>query len=394
MMSALARFLRFAPLVAIAASCAQQTSIRSCSEAKVVAWPLRVGIDTNGRFFDRENGNVFVPRGVNSYPLLDHAGRGRTDYVDAIYARATSMGRTLVRAHAFNDVPTHPGRIRDEQGELREEGLLALDAVIAAASRHGVKLILTLANNWKDYGGAPAVLRFVAPGESLPPAAFYSDPRAIAAQQLYIRAILGRTNTITGRRYIDDSTVFAWELANEARCEDRRYCDGGTLTTWARTMAREIRRTGAAQFIAWGGVGYDGVNGESFDTLAADGSVDIMTFHAYPDFTGALSLGSGSSAPAYLVGAERAASVMRQRAASARSRGRAFFFEESGWRVSKNAAGDAERALVLEAWAAASNDVGAVFVPWMIAEPERPDYDGYLIDPDKEPLTAMVLRCL
>ena len=29
----------------------------------------------------------------------------------------------------------------------------------------------------------------------------------------------------------------------------------------------------------------------------------------------------------------------------------------------------------------------------MIAEPDRPDYDGYLIRPERDPATARVLRC-
>ena len=35
------------------------------------------------------------------------------------------------------------------------------------------------------------------------------------AYQGYIKAVLTRINTVNGRRYSDDPTVFSWELANE-----------------------------------------------------------------------------------------------------------------------------------------------------------------------------------
>ena len=33
---------------------------------------------------------------------------------------------------------------------------------------------------------------------------------------------------------------------------------------------------------------------------------------------------------------------------------------------------------------AAARDEGAGYLPWMIAETDRPDYDGYLIRPERE----------
>lgn len=37
----------------------------------------------------------------------------------------------------------------------------------------------------------------------------------VQAYQGYIEAVLTRVNTVNGRRYSDDPTVFSWELANE-----------------------------------------------------------------------------------------------------------------------------------------------------------------------------------
>ena len=35
----------------------------------------------------------------------------------------------------------------------------------------------------------------------------------------YAKTLLGRMNTINGRTYSSDPTIFAWDLLNEARCQ-------------------------------------------------------------------------------------------------------------------------------------------------------------------------------
>jgi endo-1,4-beta-mannosidase len=47
----------------------------------------------------------------------------------------------------------NPARIRDADGAIREEGLAALDAVVAEAGDADVRLLLLLTNNWQDFGG-------------------------------------------------------------------------------------------------------------------------------------------------------------------------------------------------------------------------------------------------
>ncbi len=354
-------------------ACAPTPSPHASCSARLPPETARVA---GGRFVDAR-GDAFVPRGIGSYPLLDLAGRG------------AMLERPLVRTGAYLDGGSHPGRIRDDDGSLREEGLVALDRVIAEADAHGVRLVLALVNHWPDYGGAPAVLRMVAPDEALPVTAFYTDARAIDAQAAYVRAILTRTNTITAERYADARAIFAWELANEPRCEG---CDPAVLARWARRMSDAVREAGATQPIAWGGVGYVSAHGEEFDRIAAEGGVDVMTLHLYPDLGGALSAGDGSAHALY--GAIAAgAEAIRDRAARARRAGVALLVEEAGWRGVDPATRDRERALVLGAWADVAHAEGVSLMPWMIGEPDRPDYDGYLFDVARDDATVGVLGC-
>ncbi len=384
--------MRRAPIVAVLAlaGCAWTGApAEECAPPPLSApGPIRI---ERGAFLDG-SGEAFVPRGVNSYPLLDHAGRGRIDDVHAIYERAVAIGRPLIRTPAFLDGGTHPGRIRDDDLRLREEGLAALDLVIATAAEHDVRLLLYLTNHWGDYGGGRAVLDSIDP--SLPIDAAYSDPRAIEAQRAYAAAIVGRANGITGVPYAEDPTIFAWELVNEPRCDDARYCDAETLVRWARAMADAVRGAGATQPIAWGGVGFAGEHGEDLEALAEDGAVDILTLHLYPGLAGAVSLGpAGTGDQAVTAAVRGGADAIRHRAAIARAHERALFVEEAGWRPIRDDAADQERALVLGAWSRVAAGEGLGLWPWMIAEPGRPDYDGFLIDPDAEPASERVLRC-
>ncbi len=40
--------------------------------------------------------------------------------------------------------------------------------------------------------------------------------------QIHCRTLVERTNSISGRKYKDDATIFAWDLVNEPRCETWR----------------------------------------------------------------------------------------------------------------------------------------------------------------------------
>lgn len=35
----------------------------------------------------------------------------------------------------------------------------------------------------------------------------------------YVKTVISRVNTINGRTYGSDPTIFAWDLLNEARCQ-------------------------------------------------------------------------------------------------------------------------------------------------------------------------------
>lgn len=207
------------------------------------------------------------------------------------------MGANAIRAWAFLDIESAPaadcvafqyfenGGIRFNDGP---QGLERLDALIAAAEEFGLALILPLVNYWPDFGGMPMYLRWL--GLSGDAAAFYSSPEARRAYRTWVARVLTRRNTITGRPYAEEPAIFAWELANEPRCE----IPGGReiLLDWTAEMGALVKRLDPVHLLALGDEGffyrngsghlYDGTYGVDFEAILALEQIDFGTYHFYP----------------------------------------------------------------------------------------------------------------
>lgn len=327
-------------------------------------------------------------QGICCYPLLDHAGYQRIDAIRQIFAQARELGRPLVRTNAYLEGGEHPGRLRNDDGSRHEPGFTALDQLLREAREADVRLILTLANNWSDYGGAEAVVRMCGREKR---EAFWSNDEIVEFQASHLRTLASRINTVSGVSYADDPAVFAWELCNEPR-QKGWFTRAETLVRWASVMCKALREGGAAQPIAWGGSGYRGKYGEDLEALLADGQIDIATLHLYPYHTEPklwkIESRSERIERAIAVGAE----VISDRAQLCRRYEKPLLVEELGWKM-PNQTEDAERAAVMKGLLDEAQRQGVGTLPWMIGESGRPDYDGLLISKSTQALTWGVLRC-
>jgi len=222
----------------------------------------------------------------------------------AVITAAKSIGLNVLRAPAFLDcgiagpdeVPDGAWRgvyfqywnLKTGRPELNvgENGLARLDILIADAEQAGMRLILPLVNYWNDFGGMD---RYVAWFGGRSRADFYRSPDSRAAYRSYVSQILERTNTVTGRRYIDEPAILAWELANEPRCETG---DGiRVFLDWVREMSRWIKQKDPNHLVAVGDEGffangstelYNGIYGVDCEAILQIADIDFGTFHMYP----------------------------------------------------------------------------------------------------------------
>lgn len=224
--------------------------------------------------------------------------------LDAALDLAQSFGMNAIRIWAFLDMEKPPGPWdvgfqywdRAQGAPVLYEsanGLERLDRAVAKAGERGIRLLLTLTNNWPDFGGMPRYCEWFGIDPKQHKNYFYTDARCKAAYRNYVTQIVNRRNTVTGRLYRDEPAILAWELANESRCESHGGVE--TLLAWVREMADLVKSLDANHLVAVGDEGYfhrrrawlqplyNGSFGVSCDALLGIGSVDFGTCHLYPE---------------------------------------------------------------------------------------------------------------
>src|SRR6202012_5964228 len=95
--------------------------------------------------------------------------------------------------------------------QLNEDAMVMLDEALAAANRHGVRLIIPFVDNASWWGGIQELAGFRGKSRN----EFFTDPELRDDYKRLVTTVLNRVNTKTGTRYKDDKAVLAWELGNE-----------------------------------------------------------------------------------------------------------------------------------------------------------------------------------
>ncbi|KAF7818058.1 mannan endo-1,4-beta-mannosidase 4-like [Senna tora] len=180
--------------------------------------------------------------------------------------------------------------------ELVLRALMGLDFVISEAGKYGVRLILSLVNNWKDFGGKNQYVQWArerghyASNED----DFFTNPFIKQYYKDHIKAVLTRKNTITGVVYKDDPTIFAWELMNEPRSQHDN--SGNIIQSWVEEMAVYFKTIDKNHLLEVGLEGFYGetmperklVNpgyqvGTDFISNNLIPQIDFATIHLYPE---------------------------------------------------------------------------------------------------------------
>jgi mannan endo-1,4-beta-mannosidase len=228
---------------------------------------------------------------VGANMAIMHGPKNR-EAAEAVLQGAAKDGVHVGRVWAFGESDADaPGWLRDSflfragpDGWV-EAGPKHLDRVIAAAGRAGVKLIVTLANNWGDYGGVPRYLRWAGvrtEGVYGAEDRFYSDPKMKAWYRAHLDRLLKRRNAVTGVPYRDDPTILAWELMNESTVSSSAGADA--RRAWIAEMAGAIHELDHHHLVT-PGVSVYRTESERRDWLAVCKlpEVDFCDAHIYPE---------------------------------------------------------------------------------------------------------------
>jgi mannan endo-1,4-beta-mannosidase len=253
--------------------------------------------------------------GTNQYYLTWKS----EEMLDQVFQNARDIGVKVLRHWGHLEMGSRDGAVPHVKGDGTKEGvyfsywdtergrpayndgkngLERLDLLIKKAREAGIKLVLTLTNNWPDFGGMDQYLIWYGLDKHYE---FYTDTRVRQAYKDWVEHVIGRVNSLTGVLYRDDPTIFAWELANEPRIKNHTKSDSATgwdsttITKWAEEMTDYIRSLDPNHMIAVGDEGmfshgaspfYDGAEGIDHQALLAIEGIDYGTFHLYPDHWG------------------------------------------------------------------------------------------------------------
>lgn len=249
-------------------------------------------VEADGQSFTLD-GQPYTVFGSNSY-WVGLTGL-TTDEMDVTFNDIAKTGGTTVRTWGFNEVTSASSDYYQLWNgstptiNYGSTGLGNFDNVVAAAKANNIRLIVTLTNNWSDYGGMDVYVNQIL-GEGQPHDYFYSNPEVIAAFQNYVKVWV--------ERYVEEPTIFGWELANEPRCTGSTSATSGTCTTttitdWVKTMSGYIKSLDSNHLVGLGDEGWfnlpnstdfacDGSQGIDFDANLAIDTIDFGTFHLYP----------------------------------------------------------------------------------------------------------------
>lgn len=191
------------------------------------------------------DGKPFHFQGLNVYDLADVAEQNPEELRQTLKTIAWS-GATVVRFWAFSYLqPETIGRILDESKNL---GL-------------NLKFIPVLGNHWQH---------------SRPELAIKDADWYRQGYKEQYRPHVERTVTA----YADRPEILMWELMNEPECQD-----GDALYAFTRDVSTLIRSK-APQLISSGTLSDDrsGLQGDRFQALHALPTVDVVSFHDYPEY--------------------------------------------------------------------------------------------------------------
>lgn len=217
--------------------------------------------------------------------------------LDFLKAHGVSNLRLLAGAEGsgmINGVVRVGPPLQPKQGEFNEEVLGALDLVLYEMGKRDLKAVVFLSNNWEWSGGFQQYLTWNGrvPEEQKTRKLSWDELRDVVSQfygcapctEAYakqVNLLLNRLNRYSGKRYVEDPAIMAWELANEPR--PMRPAAAESYKRWVADTAAMIKAKDKKHLVI---VGHEGRMGTEdlklFEEIHADRNIDYLTIHIWP----------------------------------------------------------------------------------------------------------------
>jgi mannan endo-1,4-beta-mannosidase len=254
------------------------------------------GFVRDGRPWRHTGANAWYLAWLGADPV---AGRARlTRELDRLQAMGVTNLRLLAGAEQGPlRASVTPGFV-DRDGRPNTELLIGLDHALAEIARRRMTAVLYLTNYWEWSGGMMTRLWYQTgryldnndpahPWPAFPDAAaqFYGDSAAVSGFFDWVRAVVGRVNTVTGQAYRDDRAIMAWQLCNEPRPGVSPQVMARVLPAyyaWIDASAALIRTLDPNHMVSLGMEGTIASAGREDVVMRAHRSIDYLTAHVWP----------------------------------------------------------------------------------------------------------------
>eukprot|EP00899_Mesostigma_viride_P027397 jgi/Mesvir1/7842/Mv24168-RA.1 len=228
----------------------------------------------------------FLFNGGNSPFLMDDATNGRRWAVIATLNQLKNAGVSVVRTWGFGVLGAP---LQYSPGSYNEAKLEGMDFVLSEIKKRGMKAVIPFVDFWTQWDSMPKYVSWSNTAKTLND--FFTDDTVRKIYRDHVTFFLNRRNKFTGVLYKKDTTIVAWNLANEPRCEG---CGIETMTNWIREMSAFIKSQGARQLVTTGLEGFFATNdynpaswgsnmGQDFFASHNISSIDYAVYHVWPD---------------------------------------------------------------------------------------------------------------
>ena len=205
--------------------------------------------------------------------------------------------RVLVGGDGPDGIPTRvEPTLQKEPGIYNEEIFRGLDRLLVELAERDMKAVLYLNNSWEWSGGYGMYLEWAGEGKSLIPAIdgwpqfmnhvsrFVTSDKAKSLFADHVRAVVSRTNSITGKPYSEDPAIFSWQIGNEPRCFRADQEGQQAFAEWLWETASLIKSLDPNHMVSSGSEGMWGCEGSMalYEKIHSCPDIDYMNIHIWP----------------------------------------------------------------------------------------------------------------
>ncbi len=217
--------------------------------------------------------------------------------LDTLKALGMTNLRVLVGGDGPDGIPTRVSpTLQKKPGVYNDTIFRGLDWLLAEMAEREMKAVLYINNSWEWSGGYGMYLEWAGEGEALIPAIagygpymesvsrFVTNEKAKELFYNHVKHVVSRTNTVTGKPYKDDPTIFSWQIGNEPRCFRADSTGQAAFVDFLWTTASLIKSIDPNHMVSSGSEGKWGCEGsmELYEKIHSCPDIDYMNIHIWP----------------------------------------------------------------------------------------------------------------